>query len=76
MIVCHTLLIVHVYNRTRRSILPVLIFYGMMNFTGEWLRIPPDMYPFMLSGNIVFAALLIVLWQSKKHHDIGINLSL
>jgi len=73
MIVCHTLLIVHVYNRTRRSILAVLIFHGMMNFTGEWLRISPDMYPFMLSGNVLFAALLIALWQSKKHPDTGIN---
>jgi hypothetical protein len=45
----------------------------MMNFTGEWLRISPDMYPFMLSGNVLFAALLIALWQSKKHPDTGIN---
>jgi membrane protease YdiL (CAAX protease family) len=67
MIVCHTLLIVHVYNRTQRSILAVLIFHGMMNFTGEWLRISPDMYPFMLSGNILLAVFLIALWQRGKH---------
>ena len=35
MIVCHTLLIVQVYNGTRRSVLAVLIFHGLMNFTGE-----------------------------------------
>ncbi|MEE4111305.1 MAG: hypothetical protein V2I40_00730 [Desulfobacteraceae bacterium] len=63
MIVCHTLLIVHVYNRTQRSILAVLIFHGMINFTGEWLRILPAMYPFMLSGNVLLAGLLIVWWQ-------------
>jgi len=66
MIVCQTLLIVQVYNRTNRSILAVLIFHGMMNFTGEWLRISPDMYPFMLSGNLVVAALLILWWTRKK----------
>lgn len=66
MIVCQTLLIVQVYNRTNRSILAVLIFHGMMNFTDEWLRISPDMYPFMLSGNLVVAALLILWWTRKK----------
>ena len=71
MIICHTLLIVQVYNRTGRSILAVLIFHGMMNFTGEWLRISPDMYPFMLSGNLMLAVLLILRWQNSKTHDTG-----
>lgn len=71
MIVCHTLLIVQVYNRTQSSILAVLIFHGMMNFTGEWLRISADMYPFMLSGNVLFAALVIALWQREKSPDAG-----
>ncbi len=67
MIVCQTLLIVQVYNRTHRSILAVLIFHGMMNFTGEWLRISPDMYPFVLSGNILVAMFLVVFWQRARH---------
>jgi len=66
MIVCQTLLIVQVYNRTNRSILAVLIFHGMMNFTGEWLRISPDMYPFMLAGNLLAAVLLVFWWNRKK----------
>jgi membrane protease YdiL (CAAX protease family) len=66
MIVCQTLLIVQVYNRTDRSILAVLIFHGMMNFTGEWLRISPDMYPFMLTGNLLAAVLLVFWWNRKK----------
>ncbi len=73
MIVCHTLLIAHVYNVTRRSILAVLIFHGMMNFTGEWLGISPDMYPFILSGNLFVALFLIVHWQKIKAPDTGIN---
>ncbi|MES1942670.1 abortive infection protein-like protein [Salinisphaera sp. PC39] len=63
MIVCHTLLIVHVYSRTGRSILAVLVFHGMMNFTGEWLRISSAMYPFMLYGNLVLAVLLVLCWR-------------
>jgi membrane protease YdiL (CAAX protease family) len=59
MIVCHTVLIAFVYNRTRRSILAVLVFHGLMNFTGEWLRISPDMYPFMLTGTVAVTLLLI-----------------
>lgn len=59
MIVCHTVLIAFVYNRTHGSLLAVLAFHGLMNFTGEWLRIAPDMYPFMLSGAVA-AALLVI----------------
>ncbi|GAB3031674.1 CPBP family intramembrane glutamic endopeptidase [Bowmanella dokdonensis] len=66
MILCQTLLLVQVYNQTNRSILAVLIFHGMMNFTGEWLRISSDMYPFMLSGNVLAAALLLIWWNNKK----------
>ena len=66
MIICQTLLIVQVYNRTDRSILAVLIFHGMMNFTGEWLRISPDMYPFMLTGNLLAAVLLVLWWNKTK----------
>jgi membrane protease YdiL (CAAX protease family) len=59
MIVCHTVLIAFVYNHTRRSILAVLVFHGLMNFTGEWLRISPDMHPFMLTGAVAVALLVV-----------------
>jgi len=61
MIVCHALLITYVYNRNNRSLLAVLVFHAMMNFTGEWLRISPDMYPFMLTGTVLIAA--VVAWR-------------
>jgi membrane protease YdiL (CAAX protease family) len=70
MIVCHTLMLVFVYNRTRRSILAVLLFHAIMNFTGEWLRISPDMYPFMLYGNLLVAGLLVISWQRRNAPDI------
>tara|TARA_R100000322_G_scaffold64515_2_gene40470 strand:- start:2856 stop:3695 length:840 start_codon:yes stop_codon:yes gene_type:complete len=66
MIVCQTLMIVHVHNHTGRSLLAVLVFHGMMNFTGEWLRISPAMYPFMLVGNFLVAVLLVVFWRRQS----------
>lgn len=65
MIVCHALLITYVYNRTNRSVLAVLVFHGLMNFTGEWLRISPDMYPFMLTGTLLVSALVAWRMASK-----------
>lgn len=58
-IVLHTLLIVWVYNGTNGSILAVLLFHGMMNFTGEFLGLAPEMFPFMLIGNFVAAAVVV-----------------
>jgi uncharacterized protein len=58
MIVFTTLLIVQVYNHTERSILAVLIFHGIMNFTGEVLGISADMYPFVISGYALSAMFL------------------
>lgn len=66
LIVLHTVLIAYVYNRTGRSILAVVVFHGMMNFTGEWLRISPDMYPFILYGTLVVAVLVIGWWRHRK----------
>lgn len=63
MIICHALLIAYVYCHTGRSILAALIFHGMMNFTGEWLRISADMYPFMLSGNVLMALFVVSVWH-------------
>lgn len=64
-IVCRTLLIVEVYNRTNRSIPAEWIFHGMMNVAGEWLRVPADMYPFMLAGNILAAAPVVPWWHTR-----------
>jgi len=58
-IVLQTLLIVWVYNGTNRSILAVLLFHGMMNFTGEFLGLAPEIFPFTLIGNILVAAAVV-----------------
>ncbi len=58
-IVLHTLLIVWVYNSTNRSILAAILFHGMMNFTGEFLGLAPEIFPFMLIGNFFAAAAVV-----------------
>ncbi len=62
-IVLQTVLIVWVYNNTRRSILAVLLFHGMMNFTGLVLGLAPEMHPFSLVGTAVVVAVLVVSWR-------------
>lgn len=66
MIVCTTVLITQVYNQTGRSILAVLIFHAMMNFTGELLGISAEMYPFVLSGYVLLALALLIHWQLRR----------
>ena len=69
MIVCDTLLLVWVYDRTRRSILAALVLHGMMNLTGELLGIAPDMYPFVLTGHLLVAGAVLVDWRRHARAD-------
>ncbi len=64
-IVLHTLLIVWVYNGTKRSILAAILFHGMMNFTGEFLGLAPDVFPLLLVGNLVVASVLVLAWSRR-----------
>lgn len=66
LIVLDTLLFVWVYSGTDRSILPVLVFHGMMNLTGELLSISADMYPFVVSGYALAAGVLVVWWHRQQ----------
>lgn len=62
-IVVQTLLLVWVYNNTRRSILAVLLFHASMNLSGEFLGLAPEMFPFLLVGNVLAAGLLVAYWR-------------
>ena len=66
-IILHTLLIVWVYNETRRSILAVILFHGMMNLTGEFLGLSTAMFPFLLLGNFVAATVLVLFWRHSGY---------
>jgi len=70
-IVLQTLLIVWVYNGTGRSILAVLLFHGMMNFTGEFLGLAPEMFPFMLLGSFLAATAVVVYWRLQGYGRIA-----
>lgn len=70
-IVLHTLLIVWVYNGTDRSILAALLFHGMMNLTGEFLGLAPEIFPFMLIGNFVAAALVVAGSRSMRRGPVS-----
>lgn len=62
-IVLQTVIIVWVYNNTRRSILAVVIFHAMMNLTGEVFGLAPELFPFLLVGYTIIAGGLIIHWR-------------
>lgn len=70
-IVIHALLLVWVYIETKRSILAVVLFHAMMNLTGEFLGLAPEMFPFMLLGNLLVAAVLVVTWRRGSSRGEG-----
>lgn len=70
-IVLQTLLIAWVYNGTNRSILAVLLFHGMMNFTGEVLGLAAELFPLMLAGNAIAASAVIVSWRRARKQVTG-----
>jgi hypothetical protein len=52
-----------VYDNTHRSILAALVFHGMMNFSGEFFGVSSEMYPFVLSGYALVAAVVVLRWR-------------
>lgn len=62
-IVLNTLFLVWIYNNTHRSILAVLLFHGFGNLTGEIIGFTPEMYPFIVSGYLVAAVLIVAIWS-------------
>lgn len=71
LIALDTLLFVWVYTSTGRSILTVLVFHGMMNFTGELLGISAEMYPFVVSGHAVAAGAVVVHWHRRRRASVS-----
>lgn len=62
-IVLQTIIIVWIYNNTRRSILAVVVFHAMLNLTGEVLGLAQELFPFLLVGYTIIAGVLIVYWR-------------
>ncbi len=63
MLVLNTIILVWVYNNTRRSILAVLLFHAFGNMTGELMGFAPEMYPFILSGYALVVVVLVAGWS-------------
>lgn len=66
MIVAETVMYVWLWERTNRSILAVLVFHATMNLGGELLGITPDMYPFVLSGHLLVAGVVLLDWRRRS----------
>lgn len=63
MLVLNTIILVWVYNNTRRSILAVLLFHAFGYMTAEPVGFTPEMYPFVLSGYALVAVVLVAGWS-------------
>ncbi|MEF8882227.1 MAG: lysostaphin resistance A-like protein [Halapricum sp.] len=73
MLVLNTIVLVWVYNNTRRSILAVLLFHAFGNMTGELMGFAPDMYPFILSGYAVVVVGLVAGWSPRSLRGWGVQ---
>lgn len=55
-----------IYNNTQRSILGAIIFHFMMNFTGEFLRLPGDYKNYQFIWIIIIAILIVIYSEPTK----------
>lgn len=72
MLVFNTIILVWVYNNTRRSILAVLLFHALGNVTGELMGFAPEMYPFILTGYALVVAGLVAYWSPGSLRGWGV----
>jgi uncharacterized protein len=54
-----------VYNNTNRSVLAVILFHFMQNFTGEFLGVAPEVRSLQLILTVI-VAIAVVLWWGPK----------
>lgn len=73
MLVLNTIILVWVYNNTRRSILAVLLFHAFGNMTGELMGFAPEMYPFILSGYVLVVVVLVAGWGPDSLRGWGVK---
>lgn len=72
-LVLNTIILVWVYNNTRRSILAVLLFHAFGNMTGELMGFAPEMYPFLLSGYALVVVILVAGWSPGSLRGWGVQ---
>ncbi len=65
-ILATSIIMTWIYNNTRRSILGAVLLHFMMNFTGEFLRLPGDLKSCQFIWIIVMAILVVMYSEPVK----------
>jgi membrane protease YdiL (CAAX protease family) len=65
-ILAETVIMTWIYNNTQRSTLSAILFHFMMNFTGEFLRLPGDFKNFQFIWLTVIAILIVFIWRPTR----------
>ena len=61
-ILAESVIMTWIYNNTQRSTLSAILFHFMMNFTGEFLRLPGDFKNYQFLWLIVIAIVVVIIW--------------
>jgi membrane protease YdiL (CAAX protease family) len=62
-ILAEAVIMTWIYNNTQRSTLSAILFHFMMNFTGEFLRLPSDFKNYQFLWLSVIAILVVLVWK-------------
>jgi membrane protease YdiL (CAAX protease family) len=65
-ILAEAVIMTWIYNNTQRSTLSAILFHFMMNFTGEFLRLPSDFKNYQFIWLIVIAIFIIIVWKPTR----------
>jgi uncharacterized protein len=65
-ILAEAVIMTWIYNNTRRSTLSAILFHFMMNFTGEFLRLPSDLKNYQFIWLIVIAIFIVIVWRPTR----------
>jgi len=65
-IVAEAVIMTWIYNNTQRSTLSAILFHFMMNFTGEFLRLPGNFKNYQFLWLIVIAIIVVIVWSPAR----------
>jgi len=65
-LIASAIIMTWIYNNTQRSILGAIMCHFMMNFTGEFLRLPSDYKTYQFIWIIAIAILIVIFFEPTK----------
>jgi membrane protease YdiL (CAAX protease family) len=72
-ILAEAVIMTWICNNTQRSTLSAILFHFMMNFTGEFLRLPGNFKNYQFIWLSVFAILVVIVWKpatlTQRHQN-------